>query len=655
MGLRSRIDMNSVKARFLGSYVVLIALFFIQIPIIYFLISSMSRNYAHVESAGELRKRAIEINYTLNRHILNGEEELEAVFQTQKAEFGEIINSLKSGSAGVHRISESAAVEKLDAVEAKWSAMKKALDAAMESGDALSATMVELEDTTFPMMEMASGAGTLRAKTASLSYLMERYARTNYDKEDLLERISAIVKDTDSAVEGASKDIRDIWEKRKGLVTKGIEHRDLFAAKMDELADVYTPQVVSACDALSREITGGARSGANKGIASMAIALLLSIGLGIFFMWISNEHILKPLVRINDTVKGLSAGDLTMRADVRNRFLGRDIDDEVVSLGKSVDGMAENVSDVIGRIAESSTLLASASEELSASATQISAGAGRQSAQTAQIATAMEEMNATVMEVARNSQQVSESARDAQNIALDGGKVVEEAIKAMQDVSVSTSVTAETIKALGKSSEEIGTIVSVINDIADQTNLLALNAAIEAARAGDQGRGFAVVADEVRKLAERTTRATKEISGMISAIQTGTGKAVEAMSEGINKVDNGVKLANRAGDALKQIVDGVDNVSERITHIATSSEEQSTTADDIARNMESIADVARSNVTATGEVTNATEEMARLAAELKEIVAKFKLSGRNAGAEENAARLERASGRLGLKAAGRMA
>jgi len=663
MGIYSRIKLNSVKSRFLGSYVVLIALFFIQVPIIYFLISGMSRNLAQVESAGELRKRAVEINYILNRHM-NGEEELEAVFQARKAELGDMIKSLKSGGSDINKVTGRSAIEKLDAVEGKWSSMKKALDGAMESGDELSAIMVELEDTTFPMIEEVNSgvgsadlAGTLKAKTASLSYLMERYARSNYDKEDLLERISAVVKDTDAAMErlGGSKEIHELWDKRKDLVSKGIENKDLFATKMSELADVYTPDVVKACDELSREISNGARSGAVKGIASMAVMLVLSIGLGVFFMWVSNEHLLKPLVRINDAVKSLSAGDLTRRAAVSTRFLGKDMDDEIVSLGKSVDGMADNVSEVIGRIAESSTLLASASEELSASATQISAGAGRQSSQTAQVATAMEEMNATVMEVARNSQQVAESARDAQNIALDGGNVVEQAIRAMQDVSESTSVTARTIKALGKNSEEIGTIVSVINDIADQTNLLALNAAIEAARAGEQGRGFAVVADEVRKLAERTTRATREISEMINTIQAGTGKAVEAMSEGINKVDNGVRLANRAGDALKQIVTGVENVTGRITHIATSAEEQSTTADDIARNMESIAEVAKSNVAATGEVTNATEEMARLAAELQEIVARFRLAGRQTGEGEKQRALSAHLEKSGLKAAGCMA
>ena len=229
----------------------------------------------------------------------------------------------------------------------------------------------------------------------------------------------------------------------------------------------------------------------------------------------------------------------------------------------------------------------------------------------------MEEMSATVIEVAKNSQQASESARSAHETAARGGDVVGQAIEAMKEVAESTTVSAVTVKSLGKRSEDIGSIVSVINEIADQTNLLALNAAIEAARAGEQGRGFAVVADEVRRLAERTSKATKEISGMITAIQEETGKAVGAMNSGVSRVENGVKLANQAGEALHQIVSGVENVSEMIGQIATSAEEQSATTDEITQSMDSIAGVAVANVGSIAEVSHATEDLAKLAAELR--------------------------------------
>ncbi|MBI5454774.1 MAG: methyl-accepting chemotaxis protein, partial [Deltaproteobacteria bacterium] len=417
----------------------------------------------------------------------------------------------------------------------------------------------------------------------------------------------------------------ELWAKRKELVATGMKDKEVFAANVNELSNKHTPEIVAAADDLTKEIAASARASAMKGIVLMAVAVFLSAGLSVFFMWSTNTHIIKPIIKVKETVEGFSHGDLSKRADIKVRFLGRELKDEVTSLGDSVDAMAVQMSGVIGRIADSSNLLASAAEQLSSSATQIEEGANRQSGQTVQAATSMEEMNATVIEVAKNSNQVSESAKNAQSIAVKGGDVVSEAISAMQEMAESTSVTAETIKKLGKSSEEIGTIVSVINDIADQTNLLALNAAIEAARAGDQGRGFAVVADEVRKLAERTTKATKEISGMINTIQAETGTAVSAMDEGTRKVENGVRLANEAGDALKKIVTGVENVTDMISHIATSAEEQSATTDEITQNMDSTAEVAKTNVAAIGEVSRATNEMARLATELKSLVANFKV------------------------------
>ncbi|MEK7678923.1 MAG: methyl-accepting chemotaxis protein, partial [Deltaproteobacteria bacterium] len=157
------------------------------------------------------------------------------------------------------------------------------------------------------------------------------------------------------------------------------------------------------------------------------------------------------------------------------------------------------------------------------------------------------------------------------------------------------------------------------------------NAAIEAARAGEQGRGFAVVADEVRKLAERTTKATKEISGMIKSIQDETTHAVSAMADGTAKVENGVRLANEAGDSLGKIVVGVQSVSDMIAHIATSTEEQSATTDEISKNMDSISEVSKMNVAAIGEVSKATGDMARLASELKDMVSSFKISKDSSG------------------------
>ncbi len=669
-------NLQSVKSRFVGSYGFLILLFIIQLPIIYFLVGGMSNKYSQVEEAGTLRMRAVEINYVLNRHILNGEEELEEVFQTKKAEYGRIIEGLKEGTKSVAAVAQPAVLAKLENVNREWEGMHKSLDEAMESGDGLTEVMLEMEGTTYPMVakmnEIVKGfvalkdpsysnsidlAGLERARTINMAYLMERYARSNFDTEEVGNMLNKAVDEFEETFNGLRygsaalglkavrnpellsrfKDAETLWNKRKSLVKAGMNGKNVFHANLMKLSNEHTPRIVAAAEELTKEIASSAKSSAMKGIIIMGVAIFLSSMAAVFFMWSTNNQMIKPLIRLKDTVEKFANGDLTTRAGIRIRFLGRDIKDEVSDLGQSVDVMATRMSGVIGRIADSSNLLASASEQLSASSTQIAEGANRQSSQTVQAATSMEEMNATVIEVARNSQVASSSAREAQAIATKGGEVVTQAITAMQEVADSTSVTADTIKNLGKSSEEIGTIVSVINDIADQTNLLALNAAIEAARAGEQGRGFAVVADEVRRLAERTTKATKEISGMIKSIQNETAKAVEAMGEGTCKVENGVTLANEAGDSLKQIVTGVESVTDMINHIATSAEQQSATTDEITQNMDSIAEVAKSNVTAIGEVANASNEMARLATELKELVANFSITGARPGSRRDGA------------------
>lgn len=636
-------NLHSLKTRFMGSYLVLLVLFIVQVPIIYVLVGGMSVKYAQVEEAGSLRKRAVEVTEVLNRHIMSGNEELEKVFQTKKTEYGEVLVQLRNGSKEFPAVKDPKTLEKLDELDRKWNSMRAGLDKAMEFGDGLRATKEEVEKTTAEMVDKVGGDTVARARTLKMSYLFERYLTSYTDREAVLSELKKTVAEFDSTAKGGA--IAAAWQTRKGKILEGVTASDNYSAQLNALITNDTPQIVAAANALTQMIAEDARDAAMKGLLVMGLSIFVSAALAVFFMWTANHQLIKPIEAIKKTVKDFADGDLTQRTGVKIKFFGREINDEITALGESVDEMASQMSGVIGSITESSEHLASASEQLSASSTQMSQGAEKQSSQTTQAATAMEEMNATVIEVAKNSQQASESAKGAKEIAAKGGAVVTQAITAMQEVAESTSVAADTIKKLGKSSEEIGTIVSVINDIADQTNLLALNAAIEAARAGEQGRGFAVVADEVRKLAERTTKATKEISGMIQSIQDETGKAVIAMDEGTKKVENGVRLANEAGTSLHLIVAGVEGVTDMIGHIATSAEQQSATTDEITQNMDSIAEVAKSNVAAIGEVANATDQLAGLATELKELVERFKIERQ---ARNGAASAKDKAGKRGL-------
>jgi methyl-accepting chemotaxis protein len=186
-------------------------------------------------------------------------------------------------------------------------------------------------------------------------------------------------------------------------------------------------------------------------------------------------------------------------------------------------------------------------------------------------------------------------------------------------------VTSQDIEALVKQSDEISSIVNVIKEIAEQTNLLALNAAIEAARAGESGRGFAVVADEVRKLAERTAVSTQEIGGMIAQIQGGTGRAVEAMRASITQVSEGVELANEAGEVIVRIADGAREVVSHATSISDALKEQTVASNDVAGNVERIAQMADENNRSVRETVDTVRNLEELGRTLTSAVSRFRL------------------------------
>jgi methyl-accepting chemotaxis protein len=299
--------------------------------------------------------------------------------------------------------------------------------------------------------------------------------------------------------------------------------------------------------------------------------------------------------------------------------------DEIGRAGTALNAMKNNLRDIIQSIAGTAEHVASASEEISSSATQQAQGAETQKDQTTQVATAMQEMSSTVQQVSENSNRAAEAARQASETARHGGKIVDETLAKMRAIAESVSNTARKMEELGKSSDQIGRIIGVIDDIADQTNLLALNAAIEAARAGEQGRGFAVVADEVRKLAERTTTATKEIAQMIKNIQDETKTAVRAMEEGNKQVEAGVESTAQAGDALKEIIQMAEQVGEMITHIATAATEQSSATEQVNGNMDQIARLVKESAVGAQQSAKACQDLSNLALDLQNMVSRFQL------------------------------
>ena len=330
------------------------------------------------------------------------------------------------------------------------------------------------------------------------------------------------------------------------------------------------------------------------------------------------DAIYDPINEAIAALETIASGDLTIK--ISKTYSG---DHEKIK--DSINNVTQSLGKTLNEVSLAAVAAASAANQISSSTEEMAAGANEQSSQTTEVAGAVEEMTKTILETTKNTTRAAEASKNAGGVAIEGGKVVEETIKGMIRISDVVRQSSETVQALGRSSNEIGEIVQVINDIADQTNLLALNAAIEAARAGEQGRGFAVVADEVRKLAERTSKATQEIAGMIKQIQKDTEGAVKSMKLGTDEVDNGKLLAEKAGQSLKEIIAGAENVADIVTQVAAASEQQSRTSEQITQNIELISNVTQQNATGVRQIAHAAEELNQLTGNLQELISGFKV------------------------------
>jgi methyl-accepting chemotaxis protein len=261
-------------------------------------------------------------------------------------------------------------------------------------------------------------------------------------------------------------------------------------------------------------------------------------------------------------------------------------------------------------------------EQLSRAIDQIAKGAQDQAKSIEKASASVGQLNGSIRQVSSASQQLASAGEQVATAAASGAQTVRKSVQGMSAIKASSGTAAMKVQDLGKYSEQIGSIVEAIDDIAEQTNLLALNAAIEAARAGEHGRGFAVVADEVRKLAERSGRETKQIADLIAQVQKGTLEAVSAMEQGSREVEMGARLAEEAGEALRDILEAVEIANQQVTHIASAVQQMESASQEVVDVMDSVSAVVEESSAATQEmaasshqVTGAIERVAAVSEE----------------------------------------
>jgi twitching motility protein PilJ len=372
----------------------------------------------------------------------------------------------------------------------------------------------------------------------------------------------------------------------------------------------------------------------DAGIGSMLISIIsgLVVLVSILFLVVSlnraqrrryessmelNNRNQEAIMRLLDEMGSLAEGDLTVKATVTEDMTG--------AIADSINFAVEQLRSLVQTINDTSVQVASSAQETQATAMHLAEAAEHQAQQINTATSRINEIATSINQVSRNSAESADVAQRSVEIATKGAGVVRQTIVGMDSIRGQIQETSKRIKRLGESSQEIGSIVELINDISEQTNILALNAAIQAASAGEAGRGFAVVADEVQRLAERTSNATKRIEALVQTIQADTNEAVSSMEQTTSEVVAGARLAEDAGTALGEIETVSNTLAGLIRGISSAAQQQSAAATDITQTMTTIQSITAQTSQGANQTAESIGNLAQLAADLRRSVADFKL------------------------------
>ena len=373
------------------------------------------------------------------------------------------------------------------------------------------------------------------------------------------------------------------------------------------ISEIETNEAFASSEALSSSIS-------KTGLLLTLVIAVLAVIISTLFATV----LTKPIIKISKSMSEIErTADLTHSIDVQTQG-------ELAVLVDAVNRMLKKFKNSMNKVAGSTIMVSTASEELSSITQGTYESVNQQFQEMDQTATAINQMSATVQGVAESASEAAKSAQEANAQAISGKQVVESTIDSISDLSHELNRVSDVINNLNKESESIGAVMDVIKGIAEQTNLLALNAAIEAARAGEQGRGFAVVADEVRTLASRTQQSTVEIESMVEKLQHGARDAVTAMQASQEKSQQSVQNAASAGDSLVTITTSIDKISEMNISIANAAKEQSTVTEEISKNIVAIRTLGEKTTAGAEQTSTSSDELSRLSTELQILVSEFK-------------------------------
>ena len=415
----------------------------------------------------------------------------------------------------------------------------------------------------------------------------------------------------------------ELSNRGSSLIAAGKTRDATEAITGDQTVTLFSTALKEAGDCLELNIRGGMASAtgatqqSTRAIWISTLATLLIVALCVL-VGVSLNRVIGPRIAHGTAaLEKLASKDLTAHVRVTGN-------DEIGRLGVALNESVTSLRAILASVAHGAETLSSSTRQMSARAVQAASNANTQSSKTNQIAAAAQEMTVTIGEISHNAEQAAHAGRVSAETADQGGAVMQSAAETMEKIARATTTVADKMTSLASRSEEIGKVISVIQEISEQTNLLALNAAIEAARAGEHGRGFAVVAGEVRRLAERTKSATEEIAVTIRNIQDETHSTLQVMDDSREAVETGMNETSRARKSLEAIMESSKQVEHQIHMIATAATEQTAASGEISESAGHISQLAMENSQGAEETVRALNDLASLAAELDGLIRQFR-------------------------------